>query len=496
MTRIRIAQRFALLILPTLLVQVGAGLEAASITVLSGKIRTIDTKAGTVTVTPGNPGPDQVLRVARGSIIAIGSENAELSRLSAGQRVTVFFDPQTRLVSKLRAVAESASKPMTTTKGAEDRGGLVETKRTVLRPAFPDRSGSGAASNPEAERNREYKLAVAPARSIHGVYSFEMTLPHVRASDWEVFAPQPPELPGQTGMRARLSPGGERATDMDPRRRPLLVAHIPADSPARVRAVSVRAEYWGTLLARRLERRWPGESIEPPQPLAPQDRAVALARGGSYDLDSPAFRKWLADHRLNRGPREGQIDYARRVFLAIKQSFSYEYDEMMDRHASQSCATRRSDCGGMSVVFASALRAHDIPARVLIGRWAKSAEPGARLGNNGYYQSHVKAEFYADGVGWVPVDPSMAVVYDRNPDGVRYFGNDDGDFLTLHVDPDLVLGTLHFGPQSMFCSNGPLPFWVSGSGSLDNRKVRQEWQVEERPLSRSRPTTASARASE
>jgi transglutaminase-like putative cysteine protease len=494
MARIRIAQRFALFFLPALLAQLDTRLEAAAIKVLSGKIRAIDAKAGTVTVAPGNPGPDQVLRVARGSIIAIGMESAELSRLAAGQRVTIFYDPQTRLVSKLRAVAEAASGSKPMAKEAEGRGGLIETKRTVLRPAFPDRTGQS--SNTEAERNREYKLTIAPARSIHGVYSYEVSLPHVRATDWEVFTPRPPELPGQTGMRARLSPGGEPATDVGPKHRPLLVAHIPADSPARVRAVSVRAEYWGTLLARHLARRWPGESIEPPQPLAPQDRAAALARGGSYDVDSPAFRKWLADHRLSRGPREGQIEYARRVFLAIKRSFSYEYDETMDRHASRTCASGRSDCGGMAVVFAAALRAHDIPARVLVGRWARSAEAGARLGKSGYYQSHVKAEFYADGVGWVPVDPSMAVVYDRDPDGLRYFGRDEGDFLTLHVDPDLVLGTLRFGPQSIFCSNGPLPFWVSGSGSTDSPKVREDWQVEERRPDRSRPTTASARAFE
>ena len=38
------------------------------------------------------------------------------------------------------------------------------------------------------------------------------------------------------------------------------------------------------------------------------------------------------------------------------------------------------------------------------------------------------AEFFADGVGWVPVDPSLG-----------HFGGDAGNFLTFHVDPDVTL---------------------------------------------------------
>jgi hypothetical protein len=46
------------------------------------------------------------------------------------------------------------------------------------------------------------------------------------------------------------------------------------------------------------------------------------------------------------------------------------------------------------VVYVSALRANGIPARTLVGRWARSAEGTGQLDGQAWYQTHVKTEFF------------------------------------------------------------------------------------------------------
>lgn len=64
-------------------------------------------------------------------------------------------------------------------------------------------------------------------------------------------------------------------------------------------------------------------------------------------------------------------------------------------------------------------------------------------------EPHVKAEFFAEGVGWVPVDIGSAVVLAKSGDGLEYFGKDEANFLTLHLDTDIEFGTTYFGRQTM-----------------------------------------------
>ncbi|MBV9124563.1 MAG: transglutaminase domain-containing protein [Planctomycetes bacterium] len=173
------------------------------------------------------------------------------------------------------------------------------------------------------------------------------------------------------------------------------------------------------------------------------------------------------------------MDFARRVFLAIRSGFSYEYRLGMDWRASAVAQARKSDCGGLSILFVSIMRANGIPARTLYGRWAASARPADQLSGAPYYQTHVKAEFFGNGVGWVPVDVASAILHDRSREGLRYFGQDAGDFLTFHVDPNLLLDTGLFGMQPLHNLQTPA-WWLRGSGTLEPRSTSEDWQV--RPL--------------
>lgn len=469
------------------LVVVGARRDlasAAAMKVMSGTIRSVDRSRATVAIRPQSPAAstDQTFRIGPKTVIAVGPDAADLAQLEAGRKVTVFYDPDTRVISKLLLTVAPGGRP------GPPAGGEAGTMRTVLRPSF---SNPGTAAG-RLRGDSEYVLDLAPGKSVRAVLTYEVTMPGISASEWVLCAPRPPELPGQRNVHAVLSPGGVPVRDLSSSPRPLLLARVPADRADRQTTIAARAEYEATLVARHLRRRQPDEKAPSFGSVPTAVQQAALRSGGSFDLDAPAFRRWLAENQVDRRrPDEGSIDYARRVFLAVERGFTYEYLETMDRHASQVCTTGRSDCGGLALVFAAALRSQGIPARLLVGRWAISAQPGERLGSSAYYQWHIKTEFFADGVGWVPADPAMGLVYDKSAEGLRYFGHDAGDFLTFHVDPDLVVDSVHFGPQTMFCMNGGLGVWVSGRGSVGRMTVRQDWQVRDRSA---REPGTSARA--
>jgi hypothetical protein len=116
------------------------------------------------------------------------------------------------------------------------------------------------------------------------------------------------------------------------------------------------------------------------------------------------------------------------------------------------------------------LRAAGIPARLLVGRWAKTAKPTDQLEGLPYGQWHVKLEFYVDGVGWIPADAAIEM-----HDPTAWFGKQSADFITLHVDPGVRVKTL-FGERELLFAQG-MAFWIRGDGTLDDKTVEETWTV-------------------
>jgi hypothetical protein len=114
------------------------------------------------------------------------------------------------------------------------------------------------------------------------------------------------------------------------------------------------------------------------------------------------------------------------------------------------------------------LRANDVPARVLPGRLAKSAEGPSS-------SCHVRCEFFAGDIGWVPVEITSAVAFKKSPDG-NFFGVDDGNHLAFHADTDLVLDTKLNGKQTIPHVQWVL-YWVDGTGTLKNHTREVKWEV-------------------
>ena len=131
-----------------------------------------------------------------------------------------------------------------------------------------------------------------------------------------------PELTSQTEVRSALSPGGRPARELSAVGRPVLFARIPVRGSKGRDGVTVRVEYEANLLrAAARPARAREQGCTRVAPLPQKERRLALAEGRQFDFRSPSFQGWLDAHKLRREPKEGEIDFARRVFLEIKSAF-------------------------------------------------------------------------------------------------------------------------------------------------------------------------------
>jgi hypothetical protein len=268
-------------------------------------------------------------------------------------------------------------------------------------------------------------------------------------------------------MKTSLEPLGELAHELSPRQRPVMLARL-ADRRNEMHSVLTID---GTLYSRRLRTVLPGENVPPVPDLTPDELRDFTRAGTSIDFDTPAFRGWLQQNGLTRAVDEKVLNFGHRAFTFIKHHYTYEYPT--ENHtAGQACAAVKSDCGGLSSLFAGIMRANGIPARLRVGRWAKSQKPGNTVGDFGNW--HVKAEFFASGIGWVPVDGACAL---GNPDGEnKFFGNDPGDFITFTNDCDMLLNSFIRGPQNIRDLQG-ITYWWHGTGNDDGSHADTMWTV-------------------
>ncbi len=126
------------------------------------------------------------------------------------------------------------------------------------------------------------------------------------------------------------------------------------------------------------------------------------------------------------------------------------------------CDARRGNCTDFHAIFIGYCRAVGVPARFAIGLPLPS---GRRAGEiEGY---HCWAEFYAGGVGWVPVDASEAA---KDPARREYFfGAHDENRVELSKGRDLILAP----PQR----GAPLNYFVYPYAELDNGKPFDELKI-------------------
>ncbi|MDQ3722554.1 MAG: transglutaminase-like domain-containing protein [Actinomycetota bacterium] len=126
------------------------------------------------------------------------------------------------------------------------------------------------------------------------------------------------------------------------------------------------------------------------------------------------------------------------LFSELALHYRYVYPPKR-RGAAAMLEERAGDCGEFSFLFAAWCRSCGIPARTMIGTWAR-----------GRTQAHVWSEFHVDDIGWVAADASMAALAHQTPwqlwlmgrragDRQDFFGALPANRLAFSIDPDVGL---------------------------------------------------------
>jgi transglutaminase-like putative cysteine protease len=350
------------------------------------------------------------------------------------------------------------------------------TRRAVLAGALTALLPRSAAAQAPARR-----IEATAHQAVKATITYEAHTTAFAVSRWTVYLPEPPELPSQAKVKATTTPAGKVVAEKSPLARKLRLIEVPVANP-RPGSLTVRMEVQAALRSRKLVPLKAGEKPPAVAALTPSERKYYLAPSQRIDFDRPAFKEWLDAKKLRRAKGESPLDLAARVLAVIRSDYDYRYDPAEERRASVSCGRSATDCGGMTLVFVAAMRANDVPARVLVGRLAKPRKRGAGPADTEYDQPHVRAELYVDRVGWVPVDPAYANAEKRQP-VESFVGTDPGDLLVLHVGLDLRVPLPGQERTAEMLQLEPF-VWVAGQGRLDVAFGPSGWDVEVTPLGR------------
>jgi Transglutaminase-like superfamily len=316
---------------------------------------------------------------------------------------------------------------------------------------------------PADVRTSRYWIEAKPAQRVRAELTTDIAHPGAKIAEWYVFCPQAPNLPGQQDVRTSFTPKAAVIREQSPLHRPLLLAKVAGRSSEFHGVLTIEA----TLMSRHLRPLRTGTSGPEVKPLSALEVAFYTRSSKRIDYEAPAFQAWRTAGKLTREPGESEMNFARRAFLYIKNNDLYEFPT--EQHsASQVCVVGKSDCGGMSCQFAAVLRSQGLPARVIAGRWAESEKDKDS-------KVHVKAEFFAPGVGWVPVDCAVAVG-DKKGSDFAHFGQEGGTFLTFADDQDFVVDTIVSGKQHISMFQG-VAHWWRGTGASTNSRTVEHWTV-------------------
>ncbi len=185
----------------------------------------------------------------------------------------------------------------------------------------------------------------------------------------------------------------------------------------------------------------------------------------------------MRDKDLRKKPDEVDLDFARRAFFGrhARLSILLLGDPWIVTCRSPASTIDPIAAGWRS--FRGDATGEQDPRSASHRTLAKSEDPNPRPAGRVSHQCHAKGEFYAKDVGWVPVDLSGAVEFDKTPDGLLFFGHEKGNFLTLQLDYDLSYDSGLTGMKTARHLQNAR-FHVKGEGNLNSVKIDHSWQVE------------------
>lgn len=199
----------------------------------------------------------------------------------------------------------------------------------------------------------------------------------------------------------------------------------PKDSEAKiaVKLDAVRAEHiqarlaGAAALSREEDARTLAQYLKP-------DRLVPL---------DDQIRAWARDV-VEKANAHTDLEMARAIYNHVVSTVKYDKTGKGWGRGDiyYACQARRGNCTDFHAIFIGYARAMGIPARFAIGIPVPADHGEGKIA--GY---HCWAEFYAKGIGWVPIDASEAA---KNPSKREYFfGTHDENRLEFSKGRDVVL---------------------------------------------------------
>ncbi len=127
----------------------------------------------------------------------------------------------------------------------------------------------------------------------------------------------------------------------------------------------------------------------------------------STDPAITAFVKTIlpANYKTTMTP----YDAAKKIYMAVVKRTVYETPAIQD--AKTTLSIKKGDCGSFTNLCSACFRSIGIPSRSNSGFW---------VGTN---QWHVNGEFYLQGIGWIPFDPSESRLFDTSGTYPYFFGS-------------------------------------------------------------------------
>jgi transglutaminase-like putative cysteine protease len=237
---------------------------------------------------------------------------------------------------------------------------------------------------------------------------------------------------------------------------------LPQDDPwQRITDLSVRGGSWervhdvrwGNTFAR--AQAAAGATITVSYRVSRTERGAELARATGKPAPD-GYARWLEpdarvplDDRVRKiaaGVTRGKktpLEQARAAYDYVLSTMKYDKPTGEGQRWGQgdiawACDKRYGNCTDFHALFIGLLRASKIPARFSIGY---AIPTGAAAELPGY---HCWADFYLDGVGWVPVDASEAWKHADKHD--YFFGHHDANRVQLTTGRDVPLPGMKAAP--------------------------------------------------
>lgn len=159
------------------------------------------------------------------------------------------------------------------------------------------------------------------------------------------------------------------------------------------------------------------------EPLADDERKANLADGPLLSLEKvrPTAEQAAAGKRRD-------VDKARAVYEWMSENCGYDIDEHADP-ATKVISGTPASCTELAYTCIALCRALGVPARTVSAVVNRQG-----LLPSADYRGHRWAEFYAEGIGWVPVDPTNRINYTNQ----NFFARQQGRYLVF-IDDGLPL---------------------------------------------------------